>query len=492
MKLGRIRLAARCLVRSTFGRKGRWVSGVLALLVIALLFRSRLPSIREVAPRILIGLIGLGVLFGLACLTFVVLLPTALVRPDRGLTKEQLLKARSDIRTAGAQIWSWIGLTTIGAVILVGLPIVFFVLPHTLVQTCRATDQPTALSGRCLTAEQRLKAESDVRTAGVQALGGLVVLLGGALGGYFTWQQVRLGREQLQANVQATSQQAEHARKQLEQALEATRQQGELTRQQLEQSLDATRQEQELVRQGQITERFTRAIDQLGNEKLDIRLGGIYALERIAHESKEHHGPIMEILTTYMREHSPWPPSRPGQYVETAPLDDVPPLSTRAADIQAVVTVLGRRERHHETSDTSLSLGGGLDLRKADVSDAHLEGAFLQGAHLEGANFLRAHLEGAFLWRAHLEGAVLTEAHLERAFLQGAHLEAAFVAAAYVEEAILTDAHLEGAHLNVALKLTQQQVDSAFTDDATKLPSGLHPSLRKPPSEVGTEEPRAG
>jgi len=32
--------------------------------------------------------------------------------------------------------------------------------------------------------------------------------------------------------------------------------------------------------------------------------------------------PIMEILTTYLREHSPWPPSRPGQYVEGAPLDE--------------------------------------------------------------------------------------------------------------------------------------------------------------------------
>lgn len=37
-----------------------------------------------------------------------------------------------------------------------------------------------------------------------------------------------------------------------------------------------------LNRQSQITERFTRAVDQLGNQQIDIRLGGIYALERIA------------------------------------------------------------------------------------------------------------------------------------------------------------------------------------------------------------------
>jgi hypothetical protein len=55
-------------------------------------------------------------------------------------------------------------------------------------------------------------------------------------------------------------------------------------------------------RQGQITDRFTRAIDQLGkvedSQKLfEIRVGGIYALERIARESEEDYWPIMEILT---------------------------------------------------------------------------------------------------------------------------------------------------------------------------------------------------
>jgi len=52
-----------------------------------------------------------------------------------------------------------------------------------------------------------------------------------------------------------------------------------------------------IAQEGQITERFTRAIDQLGNPNLEIRLGGIYALERISNESKKDYWPIMEILT---------------------------------------------------------------------------------------------------------------------------------------------------------------------------------------------------
>lgn len=64
----------------------------------------------------------------------------------------------------------------------------------------------------------------------------------------------------------------------------------------------------DLNRQGQVTDRFTRAIDQLGEEsKLDVRLGGIYALERIARDSKRDYGPTMEVLTAFVREHARYP-----------------------------------------------------------------------------------------------------------------------------------------------------------------------------------------
>src|SRR5215217_4967771 len=60
--------------------------------------------------------------------------------------------------------------------------------------------------------------------------------------------------------------------------------------------------------QGQITERFTRAIDQLGSEKLEIRLGGIYALERIARDSPERdYSTVIEVLTAYVRQNSSTP-----------------------------------------------------------------------------------------------------------------------------------------------------------------------------------------
>jgi len=55
----------------------------------------------------------------------------------------------------------------------------------------------------------------------------------------------------------------------------------------------------------QITERFSKAVEQLGNEEsITVRLGAIYSLERIAKDSKDDHWTIMEVLTAFIREKS--------------------------------------------------------------------------------------------------------------------------------------------------------------------------------------------
>lgn len=54
------------------------------------------------------------------------------------------------------------------------------------------------------------------------------------------------------------------------------------------------------TQEGQITDRFTKAIDQLGKDNLAVRLGGIYALERIARDSESDHWAVMEVLTAFV------------------------------------------------------------------------------------------------------------------------------------------------------------------------------------------------
>jgi hypothetical protein len=96
------------------------------------------------------------------------------------------------------------------------------------------------------------------------------------------------------------------------------------------------------TQEGQITDRFSKAINQLGEtgpENLAIRLGGIYAMERIAKDSEWDHWPIMEILTAYVREHAP---RKEEEQNNQLPWGIRPKL---AADIQAILMVIGRRAR---------------------------------------------------------------------------------------------------------------------------------------------------
>jgi len=50
-----------------------------------------------------------------------------------------------------------------------------------------------------------------------------------------------------------------------------------------------------------VTDRYTQAIGQFGSGKPDVRIGGIYALERIAHDSPWDHPTVLEVLSALAR-----------------------------------------------------------------------------------------------------------------------------------------------------------------------------------------------
>ena len=97
-----------------------------------------------------------------------------------------------------------------------------------------------------------------------------------------------------------------------------------------------------LSREGQVTDRYTKAIEQLGSDKLDVRIGGIYALERVARDSAKR------------------PPDRDGGAHRVHPRaltravaaarsrrPGATERSTRP-DVQAAITVIGRRDAERD------------------------------------------------------------------------------------------------------------------------------------------------
>jgi hypothetical protein len=172
-----------------------------------------------------------------------------------------------------------------------------------------------------------------------------------------------------------------------------------------------------LSREGQVTDRYTRAIEQLGSDKLEVRIGGIYALERIARDSARDHPAVMEVLSALIREHSreQLPPSEGG---------DVARRPATRPDVQAAATVIGRRDSTRDRYPINLT---GASLVRAGLHGANLVGAGLYAVDLTGAGLRGKHFRGAYLtdaplWNAHLAGADLTGADLIGADLSGADL----------------------------------------------------------------------
>jgi uncharacterized protein YjbI with pentapeptide repeats len=191
----------------------------------------------------------------------------------------------------------------------------------------------------------------------------------------------------------------------------------------------------EAANQKQITERFSKAIEQLGSDKPEVILGGIYTLERIARDSEPDQWTIMEVLTAFVRQNAPVIKENESQFLE----DQEKFLKLRIS-IRACLTVIG--ERKHPDLENKY-----IDLTEVNISGFNLvkfklKGFKLTGANLTGANLIETNLIEANLIEANLIGANLIEANLIEADLEGANLTGAVLTGANLTRAVLTGANL--------------------------------------------------
>jgi len=312
---------------------------------------------------------------------------------------------------------------------------------------------------------ERFDRENEARKTLSTIFGGLALLIGF----YFTWQNLKAAQESLG-----------------------------IARDNLAESEKATGDNLSVATEGLTTDRYTKAIAQLGDTKLEVRLGGIYALERIANDPKtDLHWSVMEVLITYVREHTGSSEAKqmpmPGSAIE--PLDP---------EIQAILTVIGRRKLTYKKGEEHpINLGstvegshtlvlmaaslnranlsgailtrinlGRADLRDADLSGVNLEYAGISwaqanGVNLNMANLHKAYAYGANLSKAHLEHANLINTNFKRASLEEADLRGANLGGTDFE-----GANLKGADLRETVAASWQ-LEVAVGNAKTKLPTGV-------------------
>lgn len=235
-----------------------------------------------------------------------------------------------------------------------------------------------------------------------------------------------------------------------------------------------------LSREGQVTDRYTKAIEQLGSDKIDVRIGGIFALERIALDSARDHPTVMEVLAAFLRERAESPGERTSKGSlarflserDSTPAEQTSMRTKKAnpqgmpQDVRAAITVIGRRDDSQDDSRNNW----GLDLEGARLIHADLSKTVLTHANLARANLTEANLRGAYLTDAALTGsgliganmidADLTRANLIDADLTRANLAYATLVDALLHDAIMADAFLPGAKLSGARLLGTKLADA--------------------------------
>ena len=282
--------------------------------------------------------------------------------------------------------------------------LILWLVPKWQVYTYRARFDSLGLGNpeRIQLEKDLITAENDARVTIAQTIGGLLVLLGL----YATFRNMEIARENLR-----------------------------------------------VAEEGKLTERFSKAVELLGSDKLDIRLGGIYALERIAQDSLKDHWTVMEVLTAFVREQSR---KEYRDYIpslsESSSSIDIDDLTLRE-DIQAALTVIGRREwskveRPHQ---------------ELNLMRAFLGKVFLLDADLRNANLFKTNLQQSILFRTDLRKATLADA-----ILIGADLNYAKLNGTNLQFALL-----HRADLRTSIGLSWAQISKAVITDETLLPPEL-------------------
>jgi hypothetical protein len=252
-----------------------------------------------------------------------------------------------------------------------------------------------------------------------------------------------------------------------------------------------------VTQQSQITERFTRATEQLGSDKLEIRIGGIAAFERLARDSDKDFGPVFVILETFIRENAPREKSDeeyPRTTLYSSRIGEPMPADIDAAlgalmslsrdpgnrrsldlhgtNLEGGVFGIGGKLSPAFLFNTNLQYAslGSVKFPKADFTDSNLRGAALIDANLSGASFENAQLNDAILEDANLNGAYLRDAQLYEADLLRVDLSEADFQGAQLDRVILCEVDLRGAK-----NLTQAQLNATEDGGDVMLPENLEP-----------------
>jgi uncharacterized protein YjbI with pentapeptide repeats len=142
-----------------------------------------------------------------------------------------------------------------------------------------------------------------------------------------------------------------------------------------------------------ITELYTKAVEQFGSDKAAVRLGGLYALERLAQGNVEHRQTIVDVICAYLR--MPYTPPGPAAGAEDRDAAGGDEHARRREELQVRLTAQ-RILTTHLVGPPSTDKGQlppsfwadiDIDLTGATLVDVNLDDCHVRHALLRGARF---------------------------------------------------------------------------------------------------------
>ncbi|HET6703680.1 pentapeptide repeat-containing protein [Amycolatopsis sp.] len=141
-----------------------------------------------------------------------------------------------------------------------------------------------------------------------------------------------------------------------------------------------------------VTELYTKAVEQLGNDKAPVRLGGLYALERLGQDNPKQRQTIVNVLCAYLR----MPFDGPEKGIRGADaVQRAEPVDYDAAELQVRLAAQELLKTHLAADHPAFWPGMSIDLQRATLVDFRFSGCEVVVADFSHATFVGAvHMRG--------------------------------------------------------------------------------------------------
>lgn len=218
---------------------------------------------------------------------------------------------------------------------------------------------------------------------------------------------------------------------------------------------------------------------------VEARLGALYSLERLLIESQKDQRAILETLCAYVRENSPLEIPEDKDEAQEFFRGNRPPSPTRRADVQAALTIIGRRPenlrvraKHNgwrlDLRNTNLI---GYDLAELNYDYARFANSFLNGANMSDASFVdcifdRTFMRNAKMMRASFCSAIFDDCDVRDAEIETTDFSLANIIDTDLRAAKVVNFNIKGANLEKAFgTYLKYSIDSVKRDGPNSINS---------------------